>query len=86
LGAKLRQIAGVCLVLDAGAGLAVEVDLANEAEHWFDTAAKRLHCIPWEAETGLRWAELLAKLRSLGRAMPVKDSLIATTALVTISS
>lgn len=50
-------------------------------ERWFEEGALRLHCIPWEAETGLRWAELLARLRALGRAMPVKDSLIAATAL-----
>lgn len=50
-------------------------------ERWFDEGALRLHCIPWEAETGLRWAELLARLRGLGRAMPIKDSLIAATAL-----
>jgi predicted nucleic acid-binding protein len=30
----------------------------------------------------LKWAELLARLRASGRAMPVKDSLIAATALV----
>lgn len=50
-------------------------------ERWFDEGALRLHCIPWEAETGLRWAELLARLRASGRAMPIKDSLIAATAL-----
>ena len=50
-------------------------------EHWFDEGVRRLHCLPWEAETGLRWAELLARLRASGRAMPVKDSLIAATAL-----
>jgi predicted nucleic acid-binding protein len=50
-------------------------------ERWFDAGVQRLVCIPWEAETGLRWAELLAKLRASGRAMPVKDSLIAATAL-----
>jgi predicted nucleic acid-binding protein len=50
-------------------------------ERWFDEGVRRLHCIPWEAETGLRWAELLARLRTSGRAMPVKDSLIAATAL-----
>ena len=50
-------------------------------ERWFDEGVRRLHCIPWEAETGLRWAELLARLRASGRAMPVKDSLIAATAL-----
>ena len=51
-------------------------------ERWFDEGVRRLHCIAWEAETGLRWAELLARLRTSGRAMPVKDSLIAATALV----
>ena len=53
----------------------------SELERWFDEGARRLHCIPWEAETGLRWAELLAKLRAAGRAMPIKDSLIAATAV-----
>ncbi len=51
-------------------------------ERWFDAGVQRLHCLPWEAETGLRWAELLARLRAFGRAMPIKDSLIAATALV----
>jgi predicted nucleic acid-binding protein len=51
-------------------------------EQWFGAGIQRLHCLPWEAETGLRWAELLASLRRSGRAMPVKDSLIAATALV----
>ena len=50
-------------------------------ELWFDAGVRRLHCLPWEAETGLRWAELLARLRASGRAMPIKDSLIAATAL-----
>jgi predicted nucleic acid-binding protein len=51
-------------------------------EAWFDAGVQRLHCLPWEAEIGLRWAELLARLRASGRAMPIKDSLIAATALV----
>ena len=50
-------------------------------ERWFDEGVARLHCIAWDAPTGLRWAQLLADLRSKGRAMPVKDSLIAATAL-----
>lgn len=50
-------------------------------ERWFATGVQRLHCLPWEAETGLRWAELLARLRTAGRAMPIKDSLIAATAI-----
>ena len=51
-------------------------------ERWFDGGVQRLHCLPWEARTGLRWAELLAALRRAGLAMPIKDSLIAATALV----
>jgi predicted nucleic acid-binding protein len=51
-------------------------------EHWFDSGVRRIVCLPWEAETGLQWAQLLARLRAGGRAMPVKDSLIAATALV----
>jgi predicted nucleic acid-binding protein len=51
-------------------------------EHWFDTGVQRLFCLPWEAATGLRWAKLLVELRRTGRVMPVKDSMIAATALV----
>lgn len=50
-------------------------------EQWFDDVARRIHCVPWDAETGLRWSELLARLRFIGRPMPINDSLIAATAL-----
>lgn len=53
----------------------------SRLERWFEDGVQRLQCIPWEASTGLRWAELLAGLRAGGRAMPVKDSFIAATAL-----
>jgi len=49
-------------------------------ESWFDEGVGRLHCLPWDADTGLKWAELLAQLRKTGKAMPIKDSLIAATA------
>lgn len=51
-------------------------------ERWFDAGVGRLHCLTWDADTGLKWAELLARLRRTGKAMPVKDSLIAATAAV----
>lgn len=51
-------------------------------ERWFDAGAGHLHCLPWDADTGLEWAELLARLRKTGKTMPIKDSLIATTAIV----
>jgi toxin FitB len=54
----------------------------TQLERWFDEGIRRIHCLPWEAATGLRWAQLLADLRVRGRAMQVKDSLIAATALV----
>lgn len=50
-------------------------------ERWFDEGVRGIECLPWDAATGLRWAELLADLRSRGRAMPLKDSLVAATAL-----
>ena len=51
-------------------------------ERWFDEGVKRIHCLPWDTDTGLKWAELLARLRTTGKAMPIKDSLIAATAVV----
>jgi hypothetical protein len=51
-------------------------------ENWFGAGLGRLHCLDWDADTGLKWAELLARLRATGKAMPIKDSLVAATALV----
>lgn len=51
-------------------------------ENWFDRGIRRLECLSWEEDTGLKWAELLARLRAAGKAMPIKDSLIAATAEV----
>jgi hypothetical protein len=52
----------------------------SRLERWFDDGIRRLLCLPFDARAGLRWAELLADLRRRGRAMPVKDSLIAASA------
>jgi len=53
----------------------------DSLESWFNEVVRRIRCAPIDAKTGLRWAELLVHLRSRGRSMPVKDSLIAATAL-----
>ena len=53
----------------------------SRLERWLGEGAARLHCVAWDADTGLRWARLLAELRTAGKAMPIKDSLIAATAL-----
>lgn len=50
-------------------------------ERWFDEGVTRIVCLEWVAATGLRWAKLLADLRAAGQAVPIKDSLIAATAL-----
>ena len=51
-------------------------------ERWFREGVARILCLPWDAAVGLRWAKLLADLRAAGQSMPIKDSLIAATALV----
>jgi predicted nucleic acid-binding protein len=51
-------------------------------EQWFEEGIQRMHCLPFELATGLRWAKLIADLRKSGQSMPIKDSLIAATALV----
>ena len=51
-------------------------------ERRFNSGVGRLHCLAWDADTGLKWAELVARLRSTGKAMPIKASLIAATAAV----
>ena len=50
-------------------------------EQWFDEVVSHVHCVAWDAKTGLRWAELLSRLRAIGKPMQSKDSLIAATAL-----
>ena len=50
-------------------------------ERWFNEGVSKILCLPFDAMTGLRWAKLLADLRASGVAMPIKDSLIAATAL-----
>ncbi len=50
-------------------------------EEWFARVAEILPVLDMDRETAHVWASLLAKLRQKGRAMPLKDSLIAASAL-----
>jgi predicted nucleic acid-binding protein len=50
-------------------------------ERWFDEGIGRIECLAWTSETAVVWAKLVADLRKAGKAMPIKDSLIAATAL-----
>lgn len=51
-------------------------------ERWFAAGVERLKVLDFDRPTASRWARLLADLRRKGRSMPIKDSLIAATALV----
>lgn len=50
-------------------------------EQWFSEGMRRLRVVDLDAATASVWARLLAALKRRGQAMPVKDGLIAATAL-----
>jgi toxin FitB len=47
---------------------------------WLEAGVRYLEILNFDAETAGHWAILLADLKRKGRAMPLKDSLIAATA------
>jgi len=49
-------------------------------QKWFADGVKRLRVLDLDVDTAKVWAGLLAELKRKGRAMPIKDSLIAATA------
>jgi toxin FitB len=49
--------------------------------NWFSEGTANLRVLELDRETAQIWAGILADLRRKGRAMPIKDSLIAATAL-----
>ena len=53
----------------------------TKLEQWFAALANTIECLSWDYAIGLRWARLVADLRSKGKTMPVLDSLVAATAL-----
>jgi predicted nucleic acid-binding protein len=49
--------------------------------NWFAEGVAHLRVLELDRETAKLWAGILADLKRKGRAMPIKDSLIAATAL-----
>ncbi|MEX0612297.1 MAG: type II toxin-antitoxin system VapC family toxin [Pirellulales bacterium] len=47
---------------------------------WFEAGIQQLNVVEIDAATAAIWARLIADLRRKGRAMPIKDSLIAASA------
>jgi hypothetical protein len=48
---------------------------------WFRVGVQKIHVFDFDAATASMWAQLLAQLRGNGKSMPVKDSMIAASAL-----
>ena len=63
-------------ILNLGAGRK-----RQRLEEWFAELANRLRVLEFDTEAARVWARLLARLKRRGKAMPIKDSLIAATAL-----
>lgn len=79
-----RDLAVTPIVLgeiEYGIGLTNSPRKRKELEHWFAEGMKRLRVIDLDSGTASVWAALLARLKKKGRAMPVKDSLIAASAI-----
>lgn len=47
---------------------------------WFQHGVQRLNVVDFDRATVATWATLLAELKRKGRAMPIKDSLVAASA------
>lgn len=52
-----------------------------QLHNWFVQGAQRMRTLDLDAQTGTAWAGLLARMRRKGTSMPIKDSLVAASAL-----
>ena len=50
-------------------------------QHWFGQGIQRMRTLDLDSRSASAWATLLARLKKRGTSMPIKDSLIAATAL-----
>jgi predicted nucleic acid-binding protein len=53
----------------------------NRLLEWFQSGVRTIHVFVFDEATASTWARLLAQLCNNGRTMPVKDSMIAASAL-----
>jgi len=53
----------------------------KQLEVWFEKIRSTAHRIDFDSKAASSWARLLAHLKSKGHAMPIKDSLIAASAI-----
>ena len=50
-------------------------------EEWFAAGVQQIRLLDFDQPTAMAWSELLTRLRKKGQAMPIKDSLIAASAM-----
>jgi predicted nucleic acid-binding protein len=67
--------------IEYGIGLTTSIRKRKELKRWFAEGMRRLRVIDLDTDTASIWAALLVRLRKKGKAMPVKNSLIAASAL-----
>ena len=53
----------------------------KQLEVWFEKIRSTACCLDFDSQVASSWARLLAHLKSQGHAMPIKDSLIAASAI-----
>ena len=53
----------------------------KQLEVWFEKIRSTAHCLDFDSKAASSWVHLLAHLKSKGHAMPIKDSLIAASAI-----
>jgi predicted nucleic acid-binding protein len=53
----------------------------KQLEVWFEKIRSTAYCLDFDSKAATSWAHLLAHLKSKGHAMPIKDSLIAASAI-----
>lgn len=53
----------------------------KQLEVWFEKIRSTARCLDFDSKAASSWAHLLAHLKSKGHAMPIKDSLIAASAI-----
>jgi predicted nucleic acid-binding protein len=51
-------------------------------EQWFEAVVDVIDCLPWDAATSRRWAELMVDLKKKREIVPLLDGMIAATALL----
>ena len=67
--------------LEYGIMLLLASKRKKQLEVWFEKIRSTAHCLDFDSKAATSWAHLLAHLKSKGHAMPIKDSLIAASAI-----